>query len=270
MAERRMLAKKIIDSAKFLKMPSSSRLLYFDLAIRADDDGIVEAFNVIRMTGASEDDLKILAAKEYIKVLNEDLVAYVVDWTEHNRLRADRKIDSMYKDLLLRIIPDVQLLEAKQRADRKKIDGTSQGQPMDCLVEGSIGKDSLGEESIGKVSLSSSSDEASNEEEGILEVMRICQKIKLKLKKVDAIDFVDIYGITKVKQALISIKHSTSDITSPSAYLASILQDISRDKKVEVNINNTANKNSNNGTKFSNHEQRESTCNENDLIGWDE
>ena len=59
MAQRRMFPIKIIDSAKFLKMPVSSRLLYYDLGMRADDDGVVEAFNVIRMTGATEDDLKV-------------------------------------------------------------------------------------------------------------------------------------------------------------------------------------------------------------------
>ena len=70
MASRRMFSIKMIDSAKFLKMPSSTRLLYYDLGMRADDDGVVEAFNVLRMTGATEDDLRILVAKNYIKILN--------------------------------------------------------------------------------------------------------------------------------------------------------------------------------------------------------
>ena len=87
MAQRRMFSIKLIDSAKFLKMPISSRLLYYDLGMRADDDGIVEAFNVLRMTGATEDDLRVLVAKEYIKVLNEDLVTYIIDWKDHNKSR---------------------------------------------------------------------------------------------------------------------------------------------------------------------------------------
>ena len=146
MAQRRMFSIKIIDSAKFLKMPSSTRLLYYDLGMRADDDGIVEAFNVLRMTGATEDDLRVLASKGYIKVLNEDLVTYILDWQEHNKIRADRKIDSLYKDLLLQIIPEVKLVERKQRADRKtKLlldNGTSQGQPKDCLGQDRLGQDS--------------------------------------------------------------------------------------------------------------------------------
>ncbi|MBO3393447.1 hypothetical protein JJB49_02420 [Clostridium perfringens] len=150
MAQRRMFSIKVIDSAKLLKMPSSSRLLYYDLGMRADDDGIVEAFNVLRMTGATEDDLRILVSKGYIRVLNEDLVTYIIDWKEHNKIRADRKIDSMYKDLLLQIMPEVNLLESKERADRKKKswddNGTSHGQPMD-----GIGQDRLGQDSTGQV-----------------------------------------------------------------------------------------------------------------------
>ena len=46
MAERRMFAKSVINSARFLTMPPSSRLLYYDLGMAADDDGVVEAFMI--------------------------------------------------------------------------------------------------------------------------------------------------------------------------------------------------------------------------------
>ena len=77
MAERRMFAKSIIGSAKFLRMPMTSRLLYYDLGMYADDDGVVEAFAVMRLTGATEDDLRVLAAKKFITILNKDLVALI-------------------------------------------------------------------------------------------------------------------------------------------------------------------------------------------------
>lgn len=147
MAQRRMFSIQIINSARFLKMPSSSRLLYFDLCMRADDDGVVEGFNVLRMTGATEDDLRILVAKNFVNVLNDDLVTYIRDWKEHNKIRADRKVDSIYKDLLLKVLPDTELLESKERADRKK-SGTSQGQTKDGIGKDSIGKDRLGKDSI--------------------------------------------------------------------------------------------------------------------------
>lgn len=63
MAERRMFAKSVIGSARFLRMPATSRLLYYDLGMDADDDGVVEAFSVMRKTGATDDDLRVLASK---------------------------------------------------------------------------------------------------------------------------------------------------------------------------------------------------------------
>lgn len=165
MAQRRMFSLKIIDSAKFLKMPSSSRLLYYDLCMRADDDGVVEGFNVLRMTGASEDDLKILVAKEFIKILNEDLVAYVTDWKEHNKIRADRKVDSIYKDLLLQIIPEIKLLEPKQRADLKPKEKTDDNWTSNGQSEDGLGKDRIGKVSLGKESIVQSSIGQEREEE---------------------------------------------------------------------------------------------------------
>ena len=149
MAARRMFSLKIINSAKFLKMPSSTQLLYFHLALNADDDGIVEGYNVIRMIGCSEDDLKVLVAKSFIIVLNEDLVSFITDWTEHNSIRPDRKIDSIYKDLLLQI-PGIETVMKRQRTDVKKLINkamdsgwTADGQPMDSIGKVRLGKVSL-------------------------------------------------------------------------------------------------------------------------------
>lgn len=140
--DRRMLSKKITSSAKFLKMPLETQALYFHLAQNADDDGVVEGFTIMRLIGSSEDSLKVLEAKQYIKVLNEDLVLFIIDWLEHNSIRADRKIDSIYKDLLLQQMPEIKLIEPKERSDRKKKDslGTSQGQPKDGVSKDKLSK----------------------------------------------------------------------------------------------------------------------------------
>lgn len=140
-----MFSKRIINTARFLKMPTSTQCLYFHLGLNADDDGIVEAYTIMNSIGATEDDLKILVSKQFVQVLNNDLVTYIVDWLENNKLRPDRKIDSRYKDLLLQLNPNVKLLESRERTDRKKEIGTSSGQPKDCL-----GKDRLGQVSIGQ------------------------------------------------------------------------------------------------------------------------
>ncbi len=144
MANRRMFSIRLINSARFLKMPISSQALYFHLGLHADDDGVVEAYNVIKQLGCSEDDLRVLVTKGFVKVLNDDLVTYITDWNENNYIRADRKIDSIYKDLLISMEPEAHLIERTSRADAKNsvIDTTysvleeenHNGQPMDNQV----------------------------------------------------------------------------------------------------------------------------------------
>ena len=127
----------ITRSARFLTMPPSARLLYYDLLIDADDDGIVEGFTVARLTGATSGDLQILVDRGFVVILLADeMITYIIDWRIHNsNMRSDRKIDSIYQSLLLKVLPSVQLLEAKPRADRKnkkeEKHGTSMGRPMD-------------------------------------------------------------------------------------------------------------------------------------------
>ena len=104
MANRRMFAKSVIGSARFLRMPPTSRLLYYDLGMQADDDGIVEAFSVMRTTAANEDDLRVLVSKGFVTILdNEDLVAYITDWNTNNYIQKDRYCASRYKGLLVRV-----------------------------------------------------------------------------------------------------------------------------------------------------------------------
>ena len=154
-----MFSLRIINSARFLKMPVSSQALYFHLGMRADDDGIVEAFTTIRSVGCTEDDLRVLVAKGFVRVLNDDLITYITDWNENNKIRPDRKIDSIYKNLLLEIVPDVPLIEKRERADVKKsgqaMDGqwTDNGQPKDGIGKDRICKDSLVKDSKGEVSI---------------------------------------------------------------------------------------------------------------------
>lgn len=103
MAERRMFSKTVVNSARFLRMSVSARLLYYDLGMNADDDGFVEAFTVLRMTGASESDLRELEQRSLVIVLNDDLVTYISDWKKNNYIQSDRYHPSVYRDLLERI-----------------------------------------------------------------------------------------------------------------------------------------------------------------------
>lgn len=90
MAERRMMAKSIIDTDMFLDMPISSQNLYFHMLLRADDDGFISnPKSILRTIGASEDDLKLLLAKQYIFGFESGVVV-IKDWKIHNYIRSDR------------------------------------------------------------------------------------------------------------------------------------------------------------------------------------
>ena len=95
MANKRMFSKDIVNSSKFLKMPATSRLLYYDLGMNADDDGFAEHFMVIKMTGASQQDLGVLEINGFIKVFDEN-VLIIVDWKTNNEIKKDRYKPSQY------------------------------------------------------------------------------------------------------------------------------------------------------------------------------
>lgn len=98
MAERRMFAKTIIDSDAFIDMPITARLLYYDLAMRADDDGFVNSpKKIMRMIGASQDDLSILILRKFI-IPFESGVVVIKHWRIHNYIQKDRYHPSKYED----------------------------------------------------------------------------------------------------------------------------------------------------------------------------
>ena len=149
MAERRMLSKKIFQSRPFLMMPFEAQALYTHLVLSSDDDGVVEAFPIVRMIGANEDSLGLLVIKKFILPLNDDMVYFVTDFEEQNKIRADRVQPSRYRDLLLEKTNLV--VNGKRVTSQKKyIDGQVTDKCLHSIGKDSIGKDSIGKDSIGK------------------------------------------------------------------------------------------------------------------------
>ena len=153
-----MLSKKIFQSRKFLMMPFEAQALYTHLILSSDDDGVVEAFPIVRMIGAKEDSLGLLVVKKFILPLNDDMVYFITDFEEQNKIRADRVQPSRYRELLLGKTDMV--VDGKRVTGQKKyIDGqvsdkclTNDGQVSDKCPH-SIGKDRIVEDSIGEYSL---------------------------------------------------------------------------------------------------------------------
>jgi len=101
-----MFAKTIIDSDIFLDMPLSTQCLYFHLSMRADDDGFINNPKKIqRMVGSSDDDLKLLIAKNFI-IPFESGVVVIKHWKIHNYIQKDRYKETLYKDEKSLLITD--------------------------------------------------------------------------------------------------------------------------------------------------------------------
>ena len=132
MAERRMFAKTIIDSDSFLDLPMSSQALYFHLSMRADDDGFLNNPKKIqRMIGATEDDLKLLIAKNFILTFESGIIV-IKHWKIHNYIQKDRYKPTVYQEEkeLLSVkdngsytlgIPDVYKMETQVRLGKDSI-----------------------------------------------------------------------------------------------------------------------------------------------------
>lgn len=147
MAERRMFAKTIIDSDLFLDMPSSTQCLYFHLSMRADDDGFINNPKKIqRMVGSSDDDLKLLIAKNFI-IPFESGVVVIKHWKIHNYIQKDRYKPTLYQNELEQLEVDksknYQIKLAENSTDTKCIHDVSK---VDSQVR--LGKDSIGKNSI--------------------------------------------------------------------------------------------------------------------------
>lgn len=98
MAKRRMISLDIVDTDLFLSMPLTSRCLYYDLLLRADDDGFVGSPRKIqRMIGCSEDDFSILITKGFVIPFRSG-VCVITDWRLQNRIRNDRYSPTIYQN----------------------------------------------------------------------------------------------------------------------------------------------------------------------------
>ena len=90
MASKRMFSMQIVDSDAFLDMPSSTQNLYFHLNMRADDEGFINnPKKIMRMIGASQDDMNVLITKRFIIVFESGVIV-VKHWKMHNYIRQDR------------------------------------------------------------------------------------------------------------------------------------------------------------------------------------
>lgn len=158
MAQKRMFTMKIVDSDAFLDMPATTQCLYFHLNMRADDDGFIgNPKRIMKIIGASEDDLRLLIAKRFVLTF-EDGVIVIKHWRMHNTLSRDRYAETSYTDekkmLLLKDngsysltggnpIDDTRLIErsGRQTQQRRNKDATKTLSDIDKGLDIELDKD---------------------------------------------------------------------------------------------------------------------------------
>lgn len=148
MAERRMFAKTIVTSDAFLDMPATTRSLYMLLCVMADDDGFVNApRSIMRQSGATDDDMKLLIAKRFVLTFDSGVVV-IKHWRIHNLIQKDRYKETKYLEekAMLGLDENNAYTEGETTVYPKCIQPVSKPEPQVRLGKVSTGKESIVED----------------------------------------------------------------------------------------------------------------------------
>ena len=160
MAQKRMFSLSVVDTDKFLEMPVSARLLYYELGMRADDDGFVDNWKkILLFTGLKEDDMKILIAKDFIIPFESGIIV-IKHWRMNNYLQNDRIKATTHQNELKSLKLDennvytLDTLCIHQECDEpQKIPESTDVYNLDTSCIHSIDKNSIEENRLDKIRL---------------------------------------------------------------------------------------------------------------------
>ena len=142
----------IVGSDAFLDLPHTAQALYFQLGMRADDDGFVGNPKTIqRIAGAKASDLELLVKKRFLLQFPSGVVV-IKHWRINNQIQKDRYTPTVYTE-------EYQSLYIKDNKAYTEIDkGCIQSvSEMDTQI--SIDKDRLDKNRTGKGSKENKSGE---------------------------------------------------------------------------------------------------------------
>lgn len=228
MAQKRMFTMKIVDSDAFLDMPATTQCLYFHLNMRADDDGFIgNPKRIMKITGASEDDLRLLIAKRFVLTF-EDGVIVIKHWRMHNTLSRDRYVETSYTDekkmLLLKDngsysltggnpIDDTRLIErsGRQTQQRRNKDATKTHSDKGLNIDKDIDKEKDNKLIVSKDTICQTDVRRVIEEWNKLQEVGInpIRDIKLSSKRYQLLKGrIREYGIDEVLNAINNVRNS--------------------------------------------------------------
>ena len=184
MANRRMFARSVTSSGRFLRMSPQARLLYYDLGMEADDDGFAEGFARLAATRAEEEHLFELEQRGFITIPDrENLVVHITDWEVNNQIRKDRYTPSVYRSVYPQCAGEAPVEKTEPQQAEAPAEAIVQEESMDnhsetneapdgChlvdqwLTQDRLGKDRIGKDSLLKDNLNQEKEEENEEANG--------------------------------------------------------------------------------------------------------
>lgn len=252
MAERRMMAKSVIETDHFMDMPMSSQCLYFHLLLRADDDGFITSpRRIMREVGCHEDEMKLLVAKNYIIPFDSGVIV-IKHWKIHNFIRSDRytpthcderaQVELTKKKIYELKTPDVDALTTSTGTNGMTC-GIPTGIPTrtphgNQAVTGRDTQVRLGKVRLGKVNISSSSstraracEEDSDTDRELGQVVKIyADNVNPAYGPIESDKLLSLYDKYHGKWLEAAIIEATESSTRPNLkYIEAILERWERD-----------------------------------------
>ena len=222
MAQRRMFSIGLLESDSFLELSNDSKVVYFYLAIRSDDDGFSKCPKAIeRMLGLDD-----TAFQTSLNELEKSQLIYIIDgvfvvrhWNKSNRIQKDRYHSTEFKSILnkLILIDKIYYLRDDSNMD------------TDCILsidKSSIDKSSVDEER--QVELREGVGTSLNEPQSFKEGTELSQKITPEIIK--NIDSSHILNDNDINYLCEHIK--TNHVNDYVSYVLDYIQD----RKLERNL----------------------------------
>ena len=153
-----MFSLDVIDLDSFIEMPISAKLLYYDLGMRADDDGFVgNPKKITMLAGCNEEDIETLIKNKFIYMFSSGVIA-IRHWNVNNQIRKDRYNETFRLEEKRLLILENNVYELKDNG------GIPNDIPTVTTVKYSIGKNSIDKLSVDKTSKEKNSLEEKREE----------------------------------------------------------------------------------------------------------
>ena len=154
-------------------------MLYYDLGMRADDDGFVNnPKSIMRQAGATTDDMNLLIAKRFLLTFQSGVVV-IKHWCIHNTIQKDRYKETKYLEEKSTLMLDGNkaYTEAVSDVYPECIQGVSNLEPQVRL-----GKDKLSQVNVGEVIEEDAPPKPTRHKYGLYEQVRLTDEDYEKLK----------------------------------------------------------------------------------------